>query len=188
MQDWNSVQAYFQYGLDVPNRRVFLLGDIEESEDVVKGIYYLSSLSPKEPIELFVGSFGGDTYDMFGLYDVLHSVPNPISTVAMGKCMSAAPLLVAAGTVGSRYSMPNTSWMVHLGEVSGPDSFRTDAALRTLEHFKDLDSRWYDLMARHTRKTAKQWRQICAHPGDSYFSAEKAVEYGLVDMIWSEKE
>ena len=112
-QDWDSARACFEYGVDVDNRRVFLFGEINESTiaNSIKAIYLLDSQHKSKAIELFVGSVGGDEYDMLALYDVLNSITAPIHTVALGKCMSAAPLLVAAGEKGCRYSMPGCPWM-----------------------------------------------------------------------------
>ena len=184
VKDWDAVEAYFDYGLDVENRRVFLLGGVEEDEIgyAIKSLYFLDGKSA-DPIELFIGSFGGSEYEMFGLYDVLNSLSAPIHTVAMGKCMSAAPLLVAAGMKGERWSMPNAQWMVHMGWEEPPKA-RYDEMEINLSHLKKLSDRWYELMAKHTTKSAAQWRQICKRVGDRYFDADQAVEWGLVDEIW----
>ena len=186
-QDWNSVEALFEYGVDVDNRRVYLLGDVEEGSmgNAIKALYMLGR--SKETIELFVGSFGGSEYDMFALYDVLQSIACPVSTVAIGKCMSAAPLLVAAGTLGHRWTMGNAQWMIHRGEGEYGAS-RIETAQADLDHYRSLDTRWFDLMSKHSNKTAGQWRKHCLSVGDKYFSAAEAVEWGLVDQIWDQKE
>lgn len=194
-KDW--VEAYFDYGIDRDNRRVFLLGGVEEDviSYAIKSIYYLDAQVPdgaagddleKYRIELYIGSFGGSEYEMFGLYDVLNSTNCPITTVAIGKCMSAAPLLVAAGDKGHRYAMPNCQFMVHQSWDEWTPS-RTDEQKRLLKHYDEMAKTWYDLMASHTKKSAAQWRRMCENVGDTYFPAEKAVEYGLVDQLWSEK-
>jgi ATP-dependent Clp protease protease subunit len=186
-QDWNSVEALFEYGVDVDNRRVYLLGDVEEGSigNAIKALYMLGR--SKETIELFVGSFGGSEYDMFALYDVLQSIACPVSTVAIGKCMSAAPLLVAAGTLGHRWTMGNAQWMIHRGEGDYGAS-RIETAQADLDHYRSLDTRWFDLMSKHSNKTPGQWRKHCLSVGDKYFSAAEAVEWGLVDHIWDQKE
>jgi ATP-dependent Clp protease, protease subunit len=192
VKDWDAVEAYFDYGLDVQNRRVFLLGDVEESPigNAIKGIYYLDghplAQKQKPDIELFIGSFGGELYEMFGLYDVLNSISSPITTVAIGKCMSATPLLIAAGTRGKRYSMPNTQWMLHMAS-EGFDTERIDSIKKHVDHTEGVLKTWWDLLATHSKKTAAQWRRICKNIGDSYFDADQAQEWGLVDHLWDEK-
>jgi ATP-dependent Clp protease protease subunit len=185
-KDW--VDAYFSYGIDVVNRRIFLLDDIDEAAIgyAIQGIYLMESEDPNQAIELFIGSFGGSEYEMFALYDVMNSIKCPISTCALGKCMSAAPLLVAAGSKGERYATPNTWFMVHQSwdeDMGG----RVDEVDRTLKHMKAMETTWYETMASHTTKPVSFWKRLCGNVGDSYFSAEKAIDYGIIDQIWSEK-
>jgi ATP-dependent Clp protease, protease subunit len=190
VKDWDAVNAYFNYGLDAANRRVFLLDDVEDNSvgNAVKGIYYLASQDDCKPIELFIGSFGGSEYEMFALYDVLNSITCPITTVAIGKCMSAAPLLIASGTKGSRYSMPNTQWMIHIGSIDpGEREKRYDEIEKEVKHYAALNKNWSELMAKHTSRTAKQWTAISKQVGDLFFDAAQAIEYGLIDEIWDER-
>lgn len=186
-KDW--VDAYFEFGVDVANRRVFLFEDVEANSigAVIKGLYLMESQDTAKPIELFIGSFGGSEYEMFALYDVCRTLSSPIHTTAIGKCMSAAPLLVAAGETGCRYATPNTFFMVH---ESWDDSGmrRVDEILIDMKHYKDMGERWADLMARHSKKDARFWKNLCKKVGNTYFNAEQALEWGLIDVIWDEKE
>ena len=185
-KEW--VEALFDYGVDRANRRIFLFDDIDSQPIgmVIKGLYYMDSESQSSPIELFVGSYGGCEYDMFALYDAVRTLKSPVHTTAMGKCMSAAPLLVCAGEKGSRYATPNTFFMVHQGwDDLGAKRF--DELKRDLVHFGKLNERWCDLMAKHTKKPAKFWDDICKKVGDEYFDAYQAQEWGMVDHIWDEK-
>ena len=186
-KDW--IDAYFEYGIDVANRKVFLFDDVDSSSigAVIKGLYLMESQDNKKPIELFVGSFGGSEYEMFALYDVCRTLVSPIHTTAIGKCMSAAPLLVAAGTTGQRYATPNTFFMVHESwEDFGAK--RMDELERDVDHYKQMGSRWAELMKKHSNKPAKFWLSMCKKSGDNYFDAEQALEWGLIDHIWDEKE
>ncbi len=97
-------------------------------------------------------------YEMFSLYDVMNSIKCPISTIAIGKCMSAAPLLVAAGTKGERYATPNTWFMVHQSwddDLGG----RVDEVSKTIKHYEKMEKTWYDLMSLHTGKTEAFWKR-----------------------------
>lgn len=185
-KDW--VDAYFEYGVDPNNRRIFLLSDIEDEHinKIIKGIYLLDAQDDKKPIELYVSSFGGDIYEMFALYDVLNTTTCPIHTVAIGKCMSAAPLIVAAGKKGFRYTMPNTQWMIHQPSIDlGFD--RQDHIKMDLHHCESLKSNWTDLLQKHSKLSKQEWLRFMNKSGDQYFSADEAIEKGLVDHIWSEK-
>ena len=124
---------------------------------------------------------------MFALYDVIRTLSSPIHTIAIGKCMSAAPLLVACGEPGYRYATPNTWFMVH----QSWDDFgakRIDEMRKELDHLNTMGDRWYELMTRHTKMDQKFWKKHCEQVGDHFFDAYKAQELGLIDHIWDEKE
>jgi ATP-dependent Clp protease protease subunit len=185
-KEW--IDSYFEYGVDIVNRRVFLLDDIDEAAIAyaIQGLYLMESENPDEAIELYIGSFGGSEYEMFALYDVMNSISCNVSTCAIGKCMSAAPLLVAAGRPGYRYATPNTWFMIHQSwseDLGG----RVDEVGKTLRHYQEMERRWYEIMSKHTKKTVAFWKRLCKTVGDSYFSAEQAVEYGIIDHLWAEK-
>lgn len=184
-KEW--LDSFYDRGIDPENRVLHLYGEVgaENISNIIKSIYYLDSLGD-DPIELFISSFGGSVYDMFALYDVTRSTKCPIHTVGVGYIMSAAVLLVAAGTKGKRYSMPHCSYMVHEG-VSDLSEDRLGAHRKTMDHFKQLDDTWYELMAKHTNLTVSQWKRKCGIVGDYYFTADQAIEFGIADHLWSEK-
>lgn len=186
-KDW--IDAYFDYGVDRTNRRIFMFDGVDETSigTVIKGLYYMNAESGEKPIELFIGSFGGSEYEMYALYDVIGTMKAPVHTTAIGKCMSAAPLLVARGEPGYRYATPNTWFMVH----QSWDEFgakRTDELKKDLIHYDAMAKSWYDLMEKHTNKKAAFWKKHCEQVGDKYFSAEQALEWGIIDHIWDEKD
>jgi len=186
-KDW--IEAYFNYGIDRTNRRIFMFDGVDEDSIgmVIKGLYYMDAESTDKPIELFIGSFGGSEYEMYALYDVIGTLSSPIHTTAIGKCMSAAPLLVARGEPGFRYATPNTWFMVH----QSWDDFgerRVDEIKKDIRHYEEMGKKWYELMASHTNQTAAFWKKHCEQVGDKYFDAYQAQEWGLIDHIWDEKD
>jgi len=194
-KEW--VDAYFSYGVDIVNRKVFLFEGVEEDSIgyVIKGLYLMEADHTKtqiengeyKPIELFIGSFGGSEYEMWALYDVIKTLKSPIHTTAIGKCMSAAPLLVACGEPGHRYATPNTWFMVHQS-VDDLGLKRVDDMKKDLKHYEEMAKRWYELMEKHTNQKAAWWKKQCENVGDHFFNAERAQELGLIDHIWDEKE
>jgi ATP-dependent Clp endopeptidase proteolytic subunit ClpP len=112
-KDW--VDAYFDHGVDVTNRRVFLDQDIEAStvSPVVKGLYLMETIDPETPIEMFVSSYGGCVYEALAVYDIMNTIKCPIHMFGYGKIMSAAVLLIAAGEPGHRWVAPHASFMHH---------------------------------------------------------------------------
>lgn len=185
-KDW--IDALFEYGVDRNNRRIFLFDDVDNQPIgmVIKALYLMDS-EKQDPIELFVGSYGGCEYDMFALYDAIRTVHSPIHTTAIGKCMSAAPLLVACGAKKHRYATPNTWFMVHQG-LNDIGEKKFDDVKNDLEHWKNMEERWYKLMEQHTKKPASFWKDQCEKMGDRYFDAYQAQEWGLIDHVWDEKD
>jgi len=183
-KDW--VEAYFSNGVDVTNRRVFI-GDIDETsvDYAIKGLYLMETESSEKPCEMFVSSFGGSVYDALALYDIMNTLSCPIHTFAYGKCMSAAPLLVAAGTEGHRWVAPHVAFMHHdwLDDLNGKGS-ELQAAVK---HNEELSQTWTKLLARHSKKDFKWWHTRAKKACDFYFSADEAIEWGLADNIWVEK-
>lgn len=184
--DW--IDTLFYYGVDKTNRRIFLFDDVENMPIglVIKALYLMDSEAKKKPIELFVGSYGGCEYDMFALYDTIQIIKSPVYTFAIGKCMSAAPLLVCCGEKGHRVATENTFFMVHqawddIGQK------RYDEVRNDLEHWKEMGDRWYTLMEKHTKKPVAFWKEQCEKVGDRYFSAHQAKEWGLIDHVVENK-
>ena len=183
------VDVYFQHGVDLTNRRIFLFDEISEVSvgGVIKGLYLMEQANNKLPIELFIGSFGGSEYEMFALYDTTRTLSSPIHTVAIGKCMSAAPLLIAGGEKGHRYATPNTFFMIHEGSsdfgVSRQDDYRSVS-----KHLNQLSNTWSLLMAKHTKKPEAFWNRLCKKVHDTHFDVNTAIEWGIIDHVWDQKE
>lgn len=183
-REW--LEIYFENGVDVQNRRIFLIGEISEdtASDVIKGMYLMQSMSVEKPITIYIYTEGGSEYAMFAIYDVIKQCACDVETVAMGEVLSAGPILVAAGTKGKRYSLPNTFFMVHeswdtIGDVKLSDN------KNIIKHHSELENRWLLLMEENTGVSRKKWQKMCSGP-DKYFDATKAVELGIVDYIWDE--
>lgn len=182
--DW--VGAYFERGVDVVNRRLFL-GDIDADtvDAAIKGMYLMETEDKQIPIELFISSYGGTIYDALALYDIIQTLQCPVHTFAYGKCMSAAPLLLACGEPGSRWVAPHVSFMHHdwNAEMEGSGA----KIAQEVKHTEELGQQWTRLLAKHTNQDFKWWHTRGKKPADFYFSAEEAIDWGVADSIWNEK-
>ena len=187
------VEAILEHGVDVEGRRVFMHGDVDEETVglAIRGLYLLDGVDGREPVTLFVSSYGGSLDDAFALHDVTRTVRCPVHTVALGKCQSAAPMLVACGHPGERWAGESTRFMLHdaslwfdEGESASPEEvaiFAHEGALAM--------KRYAGLLARYTKKKdARFWSRLFARKSDSYFDAHEALEWGIVDAIWDQKE
>lgn len=184
-REW--VDAYFNHGIDVRNRRVFLDKDIDMDSigSAIKGLYLMETASNTDPVEIFISSYGGCVYESLALYDIINTLKCPVYTFGYGKIMSAAVLLLASGEPGHRWVAPNVALMHHnwSGQFEG-----TGEALRVeVKEGEKLYRNWTNLLAARTIKDFKWWHTKSQKPSDFYFSAEQALEWGVADKMWVEK-
>ena len=182
-----NLEAALEYGIDVTGRRIFLQGDVDSDTIslAVRGMYLMADAS-EEPIDLFVASYGGDIDEAFQLHDVTRTVRVPVHTTALGVCMSAAPFLVACGAPGERYASENCEFMLHTA------SLELDGQMLNLEGTLEANRRRCErmdrLLAKYTKMPYRHWQKFTKASTDHFFGAEKALEWGLIDSIWSEKD
>ena len=183
-KDW--VSAYFEHGVDVFNRRIFL-GEIDEGtvDAAVKGLYLMETNSKTTPCEIFISSEGGSLYEALALYDIINTLRCPIYTFAYGKCQSAAPLLLAAGEPGQRWVAPNVAFMHHdwSAEVDGKGS----QVAAWARHHETVGQTWTRLLSEHSSKDFRFWNSRAKRAADFFFGAEDAIEWGIADQMWVEK-
>lgn len=179
----NFYANYFDYGLDPRRRRLFLYEDIDEISigRFIQGLVILADEQTDRPIEVIMSSCGGCEYEMLAAYDMMRSLSNiHIVVKAVGKIMSAAPLILAAGD--ERLAYPNTQFMVHESWYNLEE--RHNNARVTVAHYEAITKLWGEKMAERTSLSAKQWLALTEKTGrDKYFDAEQALKYGLIDKI-----
>jgi len=178
--------TYFERGIDLKSRRIFL-SDIEDqsSFDVVKALYFLDAIDSETPIELFICSPGGSVYHTFAIVDIINTIKAPVHTFAFGSCFSAAPLLLAVGEPGYRWVSENCRLMTHASsdEMSG----KVSAMMSEVKETSYMDDKWNALIAERSNMPLRFWRSKSAKASDFYFSAQEAVTWGVADAIWVEK-
>lgn len=181
-----AIEIYFDKGIDIANRRIFLIGDIDDESvgNVIKALYLIEADSAEKPAELFINSPGGSITAALGLYDTMNTIKCPVHTFAVGQCCSAAPLLLCCGEAGQRWVGEHTMFMTHQGadDMSGKFS---DIKAGMQASFR-LDNEWLKLVAKHSKKPLAFWKKKSTGP-DFYFTADEAIEWGLADSIWDEK-
>lgn len=183
----DSIEAALEYGIDIIGRRIFLHGDVDGDSigRTIRGLYLLDNQS-NDKIELYVSSFGGDLEEVFALHDVTRTIDSPVHTIALGRCQSAAPLLVACGFKGERWATENTRFMLHNSHVSDVDGTPEQVAAYN-DEIKRLGSIYNSLLARYTVKPKRFWDRLQTKSTDYYFDAYEAKELGLIDKVWIQK-
>jgi ATP-dependent Clp protease, protease subunit len=169
------------------NERIVFIGqqiDDDIANLVVAQLIHLESDDPDKDIAVYVNSPGGSLHAGLAIYDAMQYVRPDVSTLCYGMAMSAASLILAGGTKGKRFSLPNSRILIHQPS-SGFQGQSTDIeihAKEVLELRRLLD----EIYSRHTGQSIEQVHDDMER--DRFFSAGQAVEYGLVDKIISERE
>jgi ATP-dependent Clp protease protease subunit len=146
---------------------------------IVAQLLFLNHEDPEKEIRMYINSPGGVIYHGLAIYDTMQIISNPISTVAVGITASFGTVLLAAGTKGRRYALPNAT--VHMHQpLGGAEGQATDIeiAAKQILHLKDL---LLGIMSRHTGQTIEKIKHDSDR--DLYLNAQQAVEYGLVDQV-----
>lgn len=164
--------------------RIIFLGKVIDdivAEEVIKLMLYLQSDDAKRDITIYINSPGGSVSAGMAIYDTMQFVKPDVSTICVGIAMSMGAFLLAAGTKGKRYCLPHSTILIHQPLLSG--GLEGQASDIDIEAREILRSRAVlnELLAKHTGQPLE--RIIEDTDRDNYFSAEKAVEYGLVDEI-----
>jgi len=170
------------------SRRIFIWGVLDEESlmNATAAIVECGMQNQKAPIELWINSVGGLLDSSLGLVDVIRNSPAPVHTYTLGSCKSAALLLVAAGSSGSRYAYENTRFMLHSVQIA-----RFSGSMEDLEGFRDEASfendRYVDILSSMTRLDKKTISGFLLQKREHYFGAQTALTYGLVDKVISKK-
>ncbi|WMY96094.1 MAG: ATP-dependent Clp endopeptidase proteolytic subunit ClpP [Arsenophonus sp.] len=175
-------RSYDIYSRLLRERIVFLTGMLEEymANLVVAQMLFLEAENPDKDIYLYINSPGGVITAGMSIYDTMQFIKPDVSTLCMGQACSMGAFLLAAGSRGKRFCLPNARIMIHqpLGGFKGQAS---DIAIHAAE-ILTIKSRINKLMAKHTGKKIKDIENDTER--DRFLSAEEAVIYGLIDKIY----
>jgi ATP-dependent Clp protease, protease subunit len=169
------------------NERIVFIGqpiDDDIANLVVAQLIHLESDDPDKDIAVYVNSPGGSLHAGLAIYDAMQYVRPDVQTLCYGMAMSAASLILTGGAKGKRFTLPNSRILIHQPS-SGFQGQSTDIeihAKEVLELRRLLD----EIYARHTGQSVEQVHDDMER--DRFFSAQQAVEYGLVDRIISARE
>lgn len=174
-------RAFDIYSRLLKDRVIFLGGPIDDhlANLIVAQLLFLESENPDKDIAIYINSPGGVVTAGMAIYDTMQFIKPDVSTMCMGQCASMGALLLAGGSAGKRICLPNARVMIHqpLGGIQGQAS---DIAIHAEETLK-IRARLNQILAKHTG----QPEDVIAKDTDrdNFMSAERALEYGIVDKI-----
>ena len=164
------------------NDRILFLND--EVNDVtaslvVAQILFLESEDPTKDINLYINSPGGSVVAGMAIYDTMQYVKCDVSTICMGMAASMGAFLLAGGTKGKRYALPNSEIMIHQPS-GGAQGQATDIKI-VADHILRTKGKLNSILAANTGKPIEVIEADTER--DNYMSATEAVEYGLIDKV-----
>ncbi len=181
----NGERSYDIFSRLLKERIILLSGEIDDNvaNTIVAELLYLDSLG-HDDISLYINSPGGSITAGMAIFDTMNFIKSDVSTICIGMAASMGAFLLACGTQGKRFALPNSEVMIHqpLGGAQGQATEIKIAAERILKSREKLNS----ILADRCKKDIKIIEVDTER--DNFMDAEEALEYGLVDKIIVKKE
>ena len=174
-------RAYDIYSRLLKERIIFLTGQINDNVAslITAQLLFLEAEDPKKEIYLYINSPGGLVTAGLGIYDTMQYVKPDISTLCIGQAASMGSFLLAAGTKGKRFSLPNSRVMVHQPSA-GFQGQVTDIEIHANE-VSSLKKRLNEIYSKHTGKSVDEVKSALER--DNFMTAEVAKDFGLIDEV-----
>jgi ATP-dependent Clp protease protease subunit len=174
-------RAYDIYSRLLKERIIFLTGQINDNVAslVTAQLLFLEAEDPKKEIFLYINSPGGLVTAGLGIYDTMQYVKPDISTLCIGQAASMGSFLLAAGTKGKRFSLPNSRIMVHQPSA-GFQGQATDIEIHANEVLS-LKKRLNEIYSKHTGKSVDEIKSALER--DNFMTADTAKSFGLIDSV-----
>ena len=182
----DAERHYDIFSLLLKERIIMLSGEITDdlATLIVSQLLYLSSVDSKKDISIYINSPGGSVTAGMAIYDTMKLIDNDIKTICVGLAASMGAFLLAGGTKGKRYALPNSEIMIHqpLGGAKGQVTDIEILTKRLLLTKKNMNK----ILAHNTNKDEKQIELDTER--DNFMNAYEALEYGLIDKVLTKKE
>ena len=180
-QSGRGERAYDIYSRLLKERVIFLVGPVDDATAnlVVAQMLFLESENPDKDINFYINSPGGSVSAGMAIFDTMQFIKPDVSTLCVGTAASMGAFLLAAGTKGKRFALPNSTIMIH--QPSGGFQGQVSDIERHAQFAIDLKRRFIALMVQLTGRTTEQVEQD--HDRDRFLTSEQAVSYGIVDKV-----
>lgn len=178
-------RSYDIYSRLLKDNIIFLGTAIDDSvaNALVAQMLFLESEDPDKDIQIYINSPGGSVTAGLAIYDTMQFVKNDIVTYCVGQAASMAAMLLAAGTKGKRFALPNARIMIH--QPSGGAQGQASDIEITYKEIQRLKDMMHEMLAKHTEQPVK--RIMKDMDRDYFMSSQEAMEYGIIDKVLSER-
>lgn len=169
------------FSLLLKERIIVVFGEItdETSANVVAQLLYLSNTNPNKDIQMYINSPGGSVTAGMAIYDTMNLIPNDVSTISVGMCASMGAFLLSSGTIGKRFSLPNSEIMIHQ-PLGGGQGQVTDLEIMT-KRLSLIKRKINAILAKNTNHSLKDIENDTER--DYFMDANEALKYGIIDKI-----
>ena len=185
-QTGNGERSYDIYSRLLKDRIIFIDGEIDESMSslVVAQLLFLEAEDPDNDINMYINSPGGYVTAGLAIYDTMNYVKPDVSTICVGQAASMGAVLLASGSKGKRFALPNAMIMIHqpLGGAQGQAS---DIKIQA-DWMQSTKKRLAKILSKNTGQTIKKIEADTDR--DNFMLAYDALDYGLIDKILENKE
>jgi len=178
-------RSYDIYSRLLKDNIIFLGTAIDDSvaNAIVAQMLFLESEDPDKDIQIYINSPGGSVTAGLAIYDTMQFVKNDIVTYCIGQCASMGAHLLAAGTKGKRFALPNSRIMIHQPS-GGAQGQATEIEIT----FKEIQRLKENLAATFAKHTGQPLKKVMKDMDRDYFmGADEAMEYGIIDKVLSER-
>lgn len=178
-------RSYDIFSRLLKERIIFMVGQVEENMAnlIVAQLLFLEAENSEKDISLYINSPGGVVTAGMSIYDTMQFIKPDVSTICMGQAASMGSLILTAGTKGKRFSLPSSRIMIH--QLSGGyQGQASDIDIHAKEALK-LKDKLNQVMSDHTGQTVETIEKDTDR--DNFFSAQEAVEYGLIDSVLTKR-
>jgi ATP-dependent Clp protease protease subunit len=180
-QSGRGERAYDIYSRLLKERVIFLVGPVDDNTAnlVIAQMLFLESENPDKDINFYINSPGGSVPAGMAIFDTMQFIKCDVSTLCVGMAASMGAFLLAAGTKGKRFALPNSTVMIH--QPSGGFQGQVSDIERHAQYAIDIKHRFIALMVKMTGRTSEQVE--LDHDRDRFLTSEQAVSYGIVDKV-----
>ena len=179
-------RSYDIYSRLLAERIIFLVGEVNDAmaASITAQLLYLEAMDTEKDIQIYINSPGGSVSAGLAIYDTMQYIKCDVSTNCIGLAASMGSFLLAGGTKGKRFALPNAEVMIHQ-VLGGAQGQATDVEITT-KHLLKTKEKLNRMLAENT---GKDYEVICvATERDNWMSAQEAMEFGIIDKVMTNRE
>ena len=179
-------RAYDIYSRLLKDRIIFLGDTVDDgiANSIIAQLLFLESQDKEKDIKIYINSPGGSVTAGLAIYDTIQYIKPDVSTICVGLAASMSAVLLASGTKGKRFALPNAEILIHQ-VMGGAEGQATDIKIRA-ERILKMKDRLNKILSNHTGSSLEKIEKDTDR--DYFMSAEEAKEYGLVDEVIAVKK